>query len=421
MKKTIVIIFFLLEVCIGTAFGQQWQQLHSDTIPQNLTSLYFTSPKAGFMVGCDPTQSSWSSNILYKTVDSGNTWSYAGGSEMCMPLTYFINSNTGYFITRGSAKNANNMKKTTDSGNTWTDLAIQFSNFDRKGIFFVDENTGYYGGGDGFYIYKTTDGGNTWTTHNTGGNSAIIDAIWFMDKDVGFIAGWYGAKIAKTTDGGETWADVSNNYSVYAMQFPSASVGYAVASDLSNKPVIIKTNDGGNTWNTVYTLATNVSNRPRYFSSLYCIDANTCYAVGDSGTIIKTIDAGNTWERQISGTTQKLNSIFCINNACYAAGDSSTLLKTHQGIGTGIQSHIEAAGGIVVFPNPVSNMLVLQFPHEVYVAEIKILNVVGETVLLQRTNNLSKITLDVAELPIGIYFLQVTSSNSFFIQKIVKQ
>lgn len=422
MIKLVLSSFLLIQILTSITFGQQWQPLNTDSVlVEHLTSLYFTSPETGFVVGCDPTQSSWSSNVLYRTTDGGSTWNYAGGSEMCMPLIYFFNSTIGYFITRGSANDADAMKKTTDGGNTWTIITAKFSNNDRKGIFFIDENTGYYGGGDGFYIYKTKDGGNTWTAHATGSNSSIIDAIWFRDKDTGFIAGWYGAKIAKTTDGGETWADVSNQYSVYSMQFPSASTGYAVASNLSNKPVIIKTSDGGNSWNTVYTLPGSNTNRPQYFSSVYCMDVNTCLAVGDSGTILKTTDAGNTWFNQVSGTTKRLNSVFCIDNKCFAAGDSSTLLKASQEIGTGVSADEEAQVGIAVYPNPASNILSIKFPNEAHASEIKMINVLNEPVLYQNVHNIFKAELDVSNLNSGIYFLQVQSGNNFFISKFIKQ
>jgi photosystem II stability/assembly factor-like uncharacterized protein len=65
-------------------------------------------------------------------------------------------------------------------------------------------------------------------------------------------------------------------------------------------------------------------------SSVYFTDANTGYAVGDSGTIIKTNDAGMTWAPLSSGTTNNLYSVqFTDANTGYVAGE--TILKTTDG------------------------------------------------------------------------------------------
>ncbi len=45
------------------------------------------------------------------------------------------------------------------------------------------------------------------------------------------------------------------------------------------------------------------------------VDANTGWAVGDSGTILHTTNAGITWEQKPSGTTMRLNDIVFINES----------------------------------------------------------------------------------------------------------
>lgn len=44
--------------------------------------------------------------------------------------------------------------------------------------------------------------------------------------------------------------------------------------------------------------------------SVYSIDANTGYAVGDFGTIIKTINGGTTWSVLLSGIIHCLWSVY---------------------------------------------------------------------------------------------------------------
>jgi len=407
----------VLMLSVHVVSGQEWQQVGPDSVLNgHLSSLYFTTPQTGFVIGCDPVQSSWSTNVLYRTDDSAKTWSYAGESELCMPVVCFPSGNVGYMVTNGSAIGASAIKKTTDGGNTWTTLSSGFSNYDRKGMFFVNESTGYYGGGDGSNIYRTRDGGATWTTHNTGSNSAIVDAIWFVSKDTGFIAGWSNPKIARTTDGGDTWADVSNGYAVYSIQFPSASVGYAVGSNASDVPVIIKTSDGGSNWSTVYVPG---ADDPRFFSTIHCPNAQTCYVVGDSGTILKTVDGGNAWFSQVSGTTHKLNSVFCVDNTCYTAGDSATLLRSSQEASVGVTPEPGRGDVLRIFPNPASSLVTLQVDVDLTGAAINMLNLVGETVLSPCVT-VNK-TLDVSVLEPGIYFLKVNAHGKTFTRMFIRR
>lgn len=56
--------------------------------------------------------------------------------------------------------------------------------------------------------------------------------------------------------------------------------------------------------------------------SVTCVEANTCYAVGNFGTILKTQNGGSDWEVQTSGTSLKLNSIYCSAIlVCYAVSE----------------------------------------------------------------------------------------------------
>lgn len=67
-------------------------------------------------------------------------------------------------------------------------------------------------------------------------------------------------------------------------------------------------------------------------SSVYFTDANTGYAVGDSGIILKTIDSGSKWSALSSGTLNNLYSVFFPDmDTGYVVGDVGTILKTTNG------------------------------------------------------------------------------------------
>lgn len=146
--------------------------------------------------------------------------------------------------------------------------------------FFVNDNTGWIVGSEGF-IKKTTNAGLDWNKQNSG-TSFSLRSIQFIDESTGWICGESGL-IIKTTDGGQNW----------------------------------------------FTITSGTSN---LLSDLHFIDFNTGYAIGNEGTILKTTDGGSTWSSQISGTTNNLFSVDFVNNLLgYAVGDGRSFLKTTDG------------------------------------------------------------------------------------------
>lgn len=107
--------------------------------------------------------------------------------------------------------------------------------------------------------------------------------------------------------------------------FTDANTGYAVG----DSGTIIITTNGGTLW------SSQTSNTLNALSSVFFTDAITGYAVGDSGTILKTINGGVTWEFQTSGFTYDIFSVhFPKADTGYAVGGTfltGTILKTING------------------------------------------------------------------------------------------
>lgn len=181
--------------------------------------------------------------------------------------------------------------KTTDGGITWTTINSGTAVDDISQIKFIDLNTGYISGLNG-YLAKTVDGGQSWTPLNTGttfiGTSNLL-GLHFVNNNIGFASGGNlqenQSYILKTTDGGITWIRLSppNNGVTYsAIQFLNSEVGYAVGGyATSSSGYIIKTIDGGNTWSVV-----NSPTMGRPFGFLL-INAGLGFAVGTNTLIIK--------------------------------------------------------------------------------------------------------------------------------------
>jgi len=117
-----------------------------------------------------------------------------------------------------------------------------------------------------------------------------------LTKDRAFVVG-YGGKILETTDGGRSWENRTSGTDValYTVRFPDEKHGFISAQD----GLIIHTDDGGKTWqkqesNAIYQ-DKDGSKQSLFLFSLYALDADHAWAVGDRSILTSTSDGGKTW------------------------------------------------------------------------------------------------------------------------------
>ncbi len=143
----------------------------------------------------------------------------------------------------------------------------------------------------------------TWTTQ-TSGTTALIHSVKAVSNLIGW-AGGVGAVVRRTTNAGLTWVDGNPNpgvisgdiYNIYAW-----SANDAICTTSPSATYIYKTTNGGTNWTQVYTLAGG------FINGLQMISATEGYGEGDpvggKWTIVKTTDGGNTWNRMATEPTQ---------------------------------------------------------------------------------------------------------------------
>jgi photosystem II stability/assembly factor-like uncharacterized protein len=170
----------------------------------------------------------------------------------------------------------------------------------------TDTNTIFLGTPDGG-IWKTTNGGQTWATNtdqldNLGISEIVInpinpsimyaatgDGYAYIGSD-GFWGGTYSIGVIKSIDGGATWQitglsttlQANSTIRSIALDPNDANTIYAATNT-----ALMRSNDAGVTWSTVlgggfYSVEFNPKN------------ANTVYAVGNA--LRKSIDGGVTWD-----------------------------------------------------------------------------------------------------------------------------
>jgi len=154
---------------------------------------------------------------------------------------------------------------------------------------FYDQNTGWMTtvlyNSSTMNIYKTTNAGVSWVAQSSGFTSQRFMSIWIVDANTVYMSGNYG-RIIKTTNGGNSWDSLKTyvNNQLWGIQFVDANTGYVCGSS----GLIMKTTNAGLNW---FSQSSGVMNA---FSALYFTSPTTGYVCG-SPLVLKTTNGGNNW------------------------------------------------------------------------------------------------------------------------------
>ena len=234
--------------------------------------------------------------------------------------------------------------KTTNGGTNWTIIKRmddgQISSL-LSSVFFIDIDNGWVVGEDGI-ILKTNDGGSNFFSQKKG-TEEILTSVFFTSINNGWTIGT-GRTILKTVNGGTTWIPQSSgtSYDFSSIFFVENNLGWATSGSFSSGYQILKTTNGGIEWISCKYI-------PEVLESIYFVDTNNGWVVGDDGFIANTTDAGINWNTQRSGRTKEdLESVYFVNsNIGWAVGidwnnSSNVILKTENG---GISWIDQSCGG----------------------------------------------------------------------------
>ena len=140
--------------------------------------------------------------------DGGATWTLQeDGTATAADLNcvHFESKNVGFAGGVGDV-----ILRTLDGGDTWSLVTATGGGGDILCIFAIDQNRVWVGTDDG-EIYYSNDSGTTWTIRNFSGSGAgTVTDIKFANELYGFLIGTSSADaIMRTIDGGYTWQSVT--------------------------------------------------------------------------------------------------------------------------------------------------------------------------------------------------------------------
>ena len=254
--------------------GENWQTIPCPQIGNN-EGVDFINANTGFIAGGNS-----GLGILLKSTDGGMNWlihkSFSNEYFSCIK---FFNGNNGLI---GSPHGP--IYRTSDSGNSWSLVDSTLV----RGVhsFFIQNSTTAYAVGDisnfTSKLLKTTDAGLSWNTILI---SSLISQVIFINNNTGFCA---GQGVLKTTNGGQSWYRVLNESYIYGLDFINENVGYVTGQiQIPNYgSFIYRTTNGGAIWNGLDNPAYG------YMSGVKFFNANTGIIYGEYSSILKTYDGG---------------------------------------------------------------------------------------------------------------------------------
>lgn len=242
---------------------------------------------------------------------------------------YFFNENTGYI------SDISGLFKTTNSGINW----LRISSYNLNFLKFINLSAGYFTS-DYYKFLMTTDGGTTMLISNQGLSNGRFWGLSFPTISIGYIVS-SNSEIYKTTNQSSTWICIkqsdSGRSSLGSISFINNYVGLTGGANRNNTWDILRTSNGGGSWDSV-EIADNILQ----INDIEFISTTTAYILGELedsihqryyGVIYKTINSGFNWVRQYTDSLHNLyTDIYFLNETTgYAVCYSGVFIKTTNG------------------------------------------------------------------------------------------
>jgi photosystem II stability/assembly factor-like uncharacterized protein len=285
---TIIFVFFFF----GNLFSQQttWEKKYPNG-PDRYKDI--------FAIDFDTLVACGSNGEIWRTTNGGTNWALtAKVSDDQLDDIVFIGA-------KGWIAGGYGVYYSGDYGRSWTKVFTSSSS-SLQSVDFINDTEGWVCGSQG-YLLHTTDGGATWSEGNIPVShwSTWFFGIDFLDSQHGFAVG-SNYTYASTTNGGTTWqvseGDEEGGHYYFDIKFYNNTYGLIVGH---NK--ILRTTDGGVTWNDNVSVNGDILNK--YIYDISWGKYGDVFISANSGLVGISSDYGLTWTETVVNSSAFLYGI----------------------------------------------------------------------------------------------------------------
>ena len=374
-------------------------------------------------------------NTIRTTTADTDNWNAIFGGDGFQPLVDPENTNVIYALSQRG-----NLGKSTNDGASFFSAMSGISNNDRKNwdtpIAFdpADSQTLYYGANR---LYKTTNAAGNWSAispdltqgpyqGNLTFGTIISISVSPLNSDVIFV-GTDDGNLWTTDDGGAIWSNISaalpNRWVTSVLADPddvntvyATFSGYRFGENLGH---VFKSENNGVTWQDI---TGNIPDIP--VNDIVKDSYGNLFVATDVG-VVASLDQGNSWNVLAVNLPSVPVTDLHIHQGSeylYAATYGRSSYKINIAENILASPNQDPTTTITVSPNPAEDIVVISFTHQAQEIAVTIYDALGRKMLSRSlAATLDKATLEVSELPRGLYYLRLDIAGVRTTKKLIKK
>jgi photosystem II stability/assembly factor-like uncharacterized protein len=198
-------------------------------------------------------------------------------------------------------------------------------------------------------VIRTTDGGGTWEAKGAAPVAGDLYNVAALNADTAFVtASGTSTIIWRTTNAGVTWTEVYNQVGGFIdviHMFDNTS-GIALGDPVGFVWTILKTTNGGATWNPISTPLAQVGTEAGWNNSMASRGSTHLWFGTNDSRIYRSVDGGETWTSSPTTFAPSVTVAFVTTTNGICGGSNGELNRTTDGGATWVEQTSPGVGSV---------------------------------------------------------------------------